>query len=117
MSDPTLYIDLVLYAVYALMAMAIVAVGYGVWHGVRTHSRERSALDTRYTAYTGFGVAAGVAVIMLLTWLLASTEPLTVNGQPFTDTRWLRLTDMFLLTSILLIIVCSVLVVVAKFRR
>jgi cytochrome b561 len=117
MSDATLYIDLVLYAAYALMAAAVVAVGYGVWHGISTHSGERSASDTRYAAYTGYGVAVGVVIVLLLTWLFASTEPLVVNGKQFTDTRWLRLTDMFLLTSILLIIVCSVLVVAAKFRR
>ena len=117
MTDPTFYIDLVLYAVYALMVLAIVAVAYGVWHGISTHSHEEASPAHRYAAYTGLAVAAGVALVMLLTWLLASTEPLTVNGQPFTDTFWLRLTDMFILTSTILIAVCSVLVAAAKFRR
>jgi hypothetical protein len=39
------------------------------------------------------------------------------NGKPFTDELWLRLSDMFIYTSILLICVCSAIVVAAKFRR
>ena len=43
--------------------------------------------------------------------------PVVSNGKPFTDTLWLRLTDMFIFTSLLLICVCSAVVAIAKFRR
>ena len=65
----------------------------------------------------GYITAGVVAVVLLLTYLLASTQPVVSNGKPFTDTLWLRLTDMFIFSSILLICLCSAIVVAAKFRR
>ena len=65
----------------------------------------------------GYITAGVVAVVLPLTYLLASTQPVVSNGKPFTDTLWLRLTDMFIFSSILLICLCSAIVVAAKFRR
>ena len=117
MADSTLLVDIVLWAVYCLLAAAI---GIAVWsavHGVRTHERSKDPLASRRTSMIGYATAALVAVVMLLTFALASTKPIVSNGQPFTDTFWLRLTDMFIFTSFLLICVCSAIVAIAKFRR
>ena len=117
MADSGLFIDIVLWAVYVLL---IAAVGIAVWsavHGVYTHERATDPLASRHTSMIGYATTALVAVIMLLTCLFASTKPVVSNGKPFTDVLWLRLTDMFIFTSILLICVCSAIVVVAKFRR
>ena len=65
----------------------------------------------------GYITAGVVAVVLLITYLLASTQRVVSNGKPFTDTLWLRLTDMFIFSSILLICLCSAIVVAAKFRR
>lgn len=117
MPDSTLVIDLVLWAMYLLVAVAIVAAVWSAVHGVRTHETSNDQLASRRTSLIGYATAGLVAVTLLITYLLASTEPVVSNGQPFTDTLWLRLTDMFVFTSILLICICSVLVVIAKFRR
>ena len=47
---------------------------------------------------------------MLITFLLGSAEPVTVNGVEFADTFWLKATDMFINTSLvlLLVAVCGV---------
>ena len=112
-----LYIDWILWAVYLLLAGAV---GLAVWsaiHGVMTHQRANDPLATRRTSVLGYVTAGLVGVILLLTYLLASTQPVVSNGKPFTDTLWLRLTDMFIFSSILLIGICSAIVVAAKFRR
>ncbi|MBR1395155.1 MAG: hypothetical protein IJ559_05810 [Prevotella sp.] len=117
MSDSTLVIDLVLWAMYLLTALAIAAAVWSAVHGVRTHEASTDRLASRRTSLIDYATTGVVAVTLLATFLLASTEPVVSNGQPFTDTLWLRLTDMFVFTSILLICICSVLVVIAKFRR
>jgi hypothetical protein len=117
MPDSTLFIDIVLWAVYLLL---VAAVGVAVWsavHGVRTHQRSNDPLATRRTSMIGYATAGFVAVTLLLTYLLASTRPVISNGKPFTDELWLRMTDMFIFSSILLIVVCSAIVVATKFRR
>ena len=110
-----LYVDLVLWAVYVLLAVTIVASVYAAVHGVRTQGRQVATSRLHRSAtIVGLAVPAGV---MAITYALASTTPLTINGQPFTSTVWLRLTDMFIYSSITLIIVCFAIVIATKFRR
>ena len=117
MTNSTLFVEIVLWAMYCLLAVAI---GIAVWsavHGVRTHERTKDPLASRRTSMIGYSTVALVVILMLLTFALASTYPIISNGQPFTDAFWLRLSDMFIFTSILLFCVCSVIVAIAKFRR
>jgi hypothetical protein len=117
MPDLTLIIDFVLWAVYLLLGVSMAAALWSAIHGVRTHEATVDPIASRHTSKTGYLTAGVVAVILLLTWLLGSTKAVMSNGHPYTDTFWLRLTDMFIFTSLLLICVCSVIVAIAKFRR
>ena len=117
MADSTITVEIVLWAVYGLLAVAI---GIAVWsavHGVLTHERSKDPLASRRSSMIGYATAALVAVILLITFLTGSTKAVVSNGQPFTDKFWLQTTDMFIFTSILLICVCSAIVAIAKFRR
>ncbi len=112
-----LFIDILLWAVYILL---VVTAGLAVWsavHGVQTHERSSDALASRRTSMLGYATAGFVAVVLLLTFLFASTRPIVTGGRAFTDALWLRLTDMFIFTPILLICVCSAVIAIAKFRR
>ena len=117
MADSTLFIDILLWTVYVLLAAAVVMAVWSAVHGVRTHESSADPTASRRTSMIGYATAGLVTVSLLVTYLLASTQPVVTNGNPYTDTLWLRLTDMFIYTSILLICLCSAIVVVAKFRR
>ena len=110
MADSDLFIDVVIIAMYVLLAVAAALCVWSAWNGVRTHQRRRS---TRIAS----GVAGATALLLLLTYLLGSTRPLVSNGKVFDDALWLRLADMFIYSSIILIAACSVIVVIARFRR
>ena len=110
MGESDILIDVIIIAMYVLLAVTTGVCLWSAWNGVRTHQRRQS---TRI----GYATAGAVAVLLLLTYLTASTSPLRSNGQTFSDTLWLRLADMFIYSGITLIVVCSVIVVIAKFRR
>ncbi len=110
MGENDILIDIIIIAMYVLLAVALGVSVWSAWNGVRTHQRRQS---TRI----GYSVAAAIATLLMLTYGTASTTALRSNGQVFNDTLWLRLADMFIFSSITLIIVCSVIVVIAKFRR
>ena len=110
MDESDILIDIIIILMYVLLASTLAVSVWSAWNGVRTHQRRQS---TRI----GYGVAAFTVVLLVVTWLLGSTRPIVSNGQVFDNPWWLRLTDMFLLSSLILIIVCSVIVVIAKFRR
>ena len=42
--------------------------------------------------------------IFVLTFIFGSTQMMMVNGQKFTDSFWLRMTDMFINSSLLLLV-------------
>ena len=96
-----------------LIDVVIMALGVTVWSAVRGVRRRQRRKSTRI----GYSVAAGVALLLVMTYLLGSTHPIVSNGHTFDNPLWLRLTDMFLYSSIILIIVCSAITVIARFRR
>jgi hypothetical protein len=61
-------------------------------------------------------VLIGLLLCLVVTFLLGSSSPVMTNGQPFTSKFWLKATDMFIYTSILLIIGCFVSAFVSRFR-
>ena len=113
----SLLIDIVLWTMYVLLAVAIGVALWSAVHGVITHERADDTLAARHTSMLGYATTAVVATTLAVTFLLGSTQPVVSNGQPFADTLWLRLTDMFIYTSLILICLCSVIVGVAKCRR
>jgi hypothetical protein len=109
MTDDFLFIDILLYLVYALLGIVVVVAGWSGVHGMMKNERRKPIL-----AYADMLL---VVVLLTATYLFASTRPVVSNGQLFTDVLWLRVSDMFIFTSLFLICLCSVAVMIAKFRR
>ena len=64
-----------------------------------------------------WAVAALVVLTMGISWLVASTEPLRVNGKTYDNVFWLRTSDMLIGTSAVLMAVAVALVVIGYFRK
>lgn len=100
-SSPT-FVSVLLIAIYVLLAVALLVVG---WSALRSLRRNRSeavsnGLPVRRMAW---GVVALVVVVLVLTCLLASTKPMVINGHTFDNSFWLRISDMLISTSLILI--------------
>ena len=91
--------DMLLGYIYLMVVVAIGVTAYSVVHGIRTRGRQ---------GYSENGVAAGR--ITIITWgvtfallastfALGSTDPIKVNGKDFCEGIWLRLSDMFIISS------------------
>lgn len=104
--DPTynapVLTDLVLVLMYLMIAAGLGVAVYSVIRGSRTRSSEK-VVNGVPVAKIMWGTVAFVAVLLIVTFLAGSSEPLKVNGTLFSDAFWLRLTDMFIYTSLVLI--------------
>ena len=60
-----------------------------------------------------WAVAAVLVLLLALTYALGTTEALTINGKPFTDTFWLRTSDMLINTSLVLMAIAAIAAAVA----
>ncbi len=110
------FADVMLGLMYLVVAIALGVTAYSVWHGLRNRRKGDDVINRVPAGRIGWCVAIGLVVCMVLTFLLGSSDPLVTNGVRFTDTLWLKATDMFIYTSTLLIIGCFVSAIVSRFR-
>jgi len=101
---------------YVTLVVAIGVTAYSVWHGLRNRSKGSDVVNGVPAGRIGWIVAAGFVVVMIVTFVLGSTKPVVTNGVLLTDTFWLRAADMFIYTSIILIIGCFVSAIISRFR-
>ena len=101
--ESPLFIDVLLITTYTLL---LVAAGLTVWSLVRSArmlAGSRSATNGIPARRIAWLSVLLLAATLLLTWLLASTTPLSINGETYADTFWLRVSDMLINTSLVLI--------------
>ena len=91
--------DMLLGYIYLMVVVAIGVTAYSVVHGIRTRGRQ---------GYSENGVAAGhitiatwvfTVLLLVISFALGSTDPIKVNGKDFCEGIWLRLSDMFIISS------------------
>lgn len=94
--------DVVLWFSYVLMAVAVVLTLVSVVRGICVHAGDDRLSNGIPAARISWGVTMLLAVSLLVTYIFGSSEPLMINGRRFTSVFWLKLTDMFINTSLLL---------------
>ncbi|MBR1410628.1 MAG: hypothetical protein IJ580_05980 [Prevotella sp.] len=108
--------DVMLVLMYIALGVALLATAYSVWHGLRFRRKGDDVINGVPAGRIGWIVAVGFVLCMAVTFALGSTTPVLSNGQLLTDKFWLRVADMFIYTSIILIIGCFVSAIVSRFR-
>ncbi|WP_051523416.1 hypothetical protein [Prevotella sp. MA2016] len=108
--------DFMLWLMYITLAVAMGVTAYSVWHGLRNRRKGSDVVNGVPAGRIGWMVAIGFVLLMVVTYALGSTQPILTNGTLLIDTFWLRLADMFIYTSIILIIGCFVSAIVSRFR-
>ncbi len=103
-----------------LMTIGIVAaIGTVVWSAVlttRARIKGGRVKENARARRIGWLTAGGTALLLLVTFLIASSASLNINGKPFTDTFWLRLADMFIISTAVLIVVAVVALIFSKLK-
>lgn len=96
--------DMLLGYMYLLLAAAIGVTVYSAVHGIKTRGRldntENGVPAARITVTT-WGITIA---LLIVTFACASTSPIKVNGHDFTEALWLRLSDMFIYSSGIMIL-------------
>lgn len=99
--------DVLLGFMWGLLAITTIASIVAVVRGIRRANRSErmtNGIPTRRITYTTYGITA---LILLLTFVFGSTQTMMVNGENFTDSFWLRITDMFVNSSLLLLVLAA----------
>jgi len=110
------FADVMLCLMYAVMAVALTVTAYSVWHGMSTRRKGEDIINGVPAGKIGWCVAIGLVACFAVTFMLGSSRPVVTNGVTFADPFWLKVTDMFIYTTVILIIVCFVSVIIGRFR-
>lgn len=97
--------------------MLVAGVGVAVWSVARSarYESERctNGIPGRRIA---MWVVGGTAVLLLVTFLFGSSTPLTIGGHAFESWAWLKLADMFIYTSLVLVLAAVATVVYGNMK-
>lgn len=100
-----LFTDVVLGYLYFLLFACLVVSVVSVVRGLRQRDASTKIVNGIPAFKIAYGSVALLVASMALTFAFGSSEPVRVNGVAYTDTFWLKATDMFINTSIILIVV------------
>jgi len=119
--DPNFNAPLFTNAVIVLMwLMVIGAAGvaaWATWQALKKRGKAEKIDDNHIEQKKiEYGVLLGVLALIVLTFLLGSSEPMTINGAPYANAFWLKATDMFIFTSIILILIAVAAVIYGATR-
>ena len=100
-----------------LVVATLALMVWGLLRSLKASSSENRVVNNVPARRIAVGVAAGFVCVLLLTLLLSDTTPVVVNGSQYTDSFWLRVSGMFVGTSILMTIAAVAAVVFGMTRN
>lgn len=98
-----LFTDLLLITTILVLVGAVVVAAWSVVRSLKTTGRGERMSNNIPVWKIGTIVAVGTFAVMLFTFLLGSSTPMTINGATYDDSLGLRVSDMFISTSLLMI--------------
>ena len=108
--------EVMLWLMYAAVAAALVATGLSVAKTIRQRTKDDEIINGVPQTRIAWTVGGAFILCLIITFLLGSSDPLKTNGQLFADTSWLKAVDMFIYTTLILIVGCFAGVIVSRFR-
>lgn len=99
--------DVVLTFIYLLITATVVVTVVAVITGLRHHDKSSVVINNIPAARIVCATVALLCFSLFVTFLLGSSEPVTVNGTDYTDVFWLKATDMFINTTAVLLFVAA----------
>jgi len=105
-----LFTDLLLYFMYLLLFATTFVFILAVVRGIKMRDKSKDVSNGVPAARIVLGVVGLLVASLVATFAFGSGEPMIISGERFAETFWLKVTDMFINTSIVLMIVaiCTV---------
>ena len=103
--------------VLTLLFVAVVVTLFAVYRSLRRMRGSTGVVNGIPALRIALGVGVCTLCLMALTFVVAPTEAVSVNGVQYADTFWLRVAEMFVDTSLMLLMAAVVAVAYGYVRR
>ena len=99
--------EVMLWLMYAMLLVALVAAVVSAARSFRFRADSIASSNRVPRKWIAWGVVAFTVILLLVTCLAGSSQPLIINGISYTDRFWLKTTDGLIVSSIVLIIIAA----------
>ena len=103
--------EVMLWLMYAMLLVALVAAIASAVHSLRHRYDSIAASNRVPRKYIAWGVAGFTVLLLLITCLAGSSQPLIINGISYTDCFWLKATDGLIVSSVILMVIAACFVI------
>lgn len=103
--------EMMLWLMYAALTIALVVAVLSAVHSFRYRSDSIAASNRVPRKSIAWGVLGFTMILLLVTCLAGSSQPLIINGISYTDRFWLKITDGLIVSSVTLIVIAACFVV------
>lgn len=98
-------IDIELVVIYLVIFVTTVITIWSAVRSLKKRDRSQNIVNNIPVTKIAYGVTALLVVCLLLTFILGSSKPIQLGEKHYTDSFWLKISDMFIYTSGILIVV------------
>lgn len=109
--------NVLLIFMFLLFVGAICLAAWSIFNSLKKRGKGEKLQNGIPVKRNAYIVVIGTFILLICTFLLSSKAPILVNGKAYENVWWLRLSDMFIWTSGILIIIAFVTVVFGASRN
>lgn len=99
--------EVMLWLMYAALMAAIVAAVVSAVRSFRLRTESIAMSNKVPRRRIAWGIVGFTIVLLTITCLLGSSQPLIINGISYTDRFWLKTTDGLIVSSLVLIVIAA----------
>ena len=107
-------VDVLLWVVYLLLGVVSGLIIWSSIHSLLCHQKTVEPTRGVPARAIAWGAVALLAITLALTFLLGSSKPMLINNQWLKDVFWLKLADMFIYTTMIMLVIAAIGVVVGS---
>lgn len=100
-----LFTDVVIVFMEVLVLATACCAVWSLVRGLKIRGKGEKQENNVPTKKIGYSVTIGTVLLLLLTFLLGSSDRMSVNGVPYAHVFWLKVADMLISSSLVLMVV------------
>lgn len=100
-------VDVLIILMYIAISVAICSTLWSIYYRIRVVGRTSGMVHGIPVRRINIIVVSAIVLIMLLSFIIGDTQPLHINAKTFSDTFWLRMSNMFVFTGITAILAAT----------
>lgn len=113
--EPRLTKTLIIF-VFLVLVLAVAVTVWAVIAAMRKRGRNENTSHKVPVSLISFCVVALTAILLGVSFAIGSSSAITVNGKEYEEQGWLKAADMFVITSLMLMVIATATVALAAIK-